>query len=89
MLDDEPPVASPYVAECWLKKVAALALWKTSVPPPYCANAKDDAVETVHVPLVIVQVPLPRLEIHIVSPCENMPVFTVIVVLDALVICTR
>ena len=89
MLDDEPPVATPYVADCWLKKVAALALWKTSVPPPYCANAKLDAVPTVAVPAVIVQVPAPKFCIQIVSPALNMPVLTVMVVAPAAVICTR
>jgi hypothetical protein len=43
------------------KKVAALALVKRSVPPPYCANAKDPDVVTVAVPAVIVHVPAPML----------------------------
>jgi hypothetical protein len=43
------------------KKVAALELVNKSVPPPYCANAKDPDVVTVAVPAVIVQTPAPRL----------------------------
>jgi hypothetical protein len=61
MLEDVPPVAVPYEAPPPLKKVAALALVKRSVPPPYCANAKDPDVVTVAVPAVIVHVPAPML----------------------------
>jgi hypothetical protein len=61
----------------------------TSVPPPYCANAKEPEVLTVAVPAVIVQVPAPLLAIKIVSPVVNTLLFTVIVVAPALFIMTR
>jgi hypothetical protein len=90
MLDDEPPVAIPYVAPPLLKKTAALALVKYKVPPAHAPNCKDPDVVTVAVPAVIVHVPPAAvLLINNVSPAEKRPVFTVIVVAPAAFIVIR
>ncbi|NBX13200.1 MAG: hypothetical protein EBR06_05190 [Acidimicrobiia bacterium] len=62
----------------------------TSVPPPYCANARDPAVLMVTpAPAVIVEVPAPLLAMKIVSPAAKMELLTVTVLADALFMMTR
>ena len=80
MVDNKVIPPPPAEAPSALENIDTPAAVKYKVPLSYCARAKVDAVLTVAVPAVIVDIPAPIFCINTVSPAENQLVLTVIVV---------